>query len=117
MLIDAVPLLVTAAAPNTAAPSQCAAVASQKVTCPSVTLLVTGPGNTVRVTVAVSVIAVPAATLLADTPKVVVVEALAPFALGPAAKIVPISSTTTLLLHVFTGISLAILFASSLAPI
>jgi len=92
-------------------------LAKPTATCPSDTFVVTGPGNAVLVTVAVSVIAVPAATLLADTLKVVVVDALAPFARGPTAKSVPISSTTTLLRHVFRGIKVAIPFASSPAPI
>src|SRR5271156_725539 len=73
----AVPLAVICAVPNTAAPSQCAAVASQNTICPSVTSVVTGPGA-VLVTVAVSVVTVPAVTLFEDTVKVVVVKVMGP---------------------------------------
>lgn len=65
------------AVPKTAAPSQCAAVASQKTTWPRVTLVVTGP-DAVLVTVAVRVVTVPAVTLFEDTVKAVVVKVAAP---------------------------------------
>ncbi len=60
--------------PKTAAPSQCAAVALQNATCPLVT------GENCPVTVAVSVTAVPAVTLLGDTLSVVVVGLVLPCA-------------------------------------
>jgi len=55
----AVPSAIICAVPNTAAPSQCTAVASQNITCPNVTLVVTGPGA-VLVTAAVNVVTVAA---------------------------------------------------------
>src|SRR5271155_4372968 len=82
----AVPSAIICAVPNTAAPSQCTAVASQKTTCPSVTLVVTGPGA-VLVTVAVNVVTVPAFTLPDDTVAVVVVNVRGPAAArGACAK-------------------------------
>jgi hypothetical protein len=54
-------------------------VASQNITCPAVT-------GICPVTVAVSVIAVPALTLFADTARAVVVVLPAPYAFGEEAK-------------------------------
>src|SRR5271156_6330845 len=73
----AVPSAIICAVPNTAAPSQRTAVASQNTTCPSVTLVVTGPGA-VLVTAAVNVVTVPAVTLPDDTVKAVVVKVTGP---------------------------------------
>src|SRR5277367_4669257 len=88
----AVPSAIICAVPNTAAPSQCTAVALQNTTCPSVTLVVTGPGA-VLVTVAVNVVTVPAVTLPEDTVNVVVVKVLGPAAArGACAKT---AATTT----------------------
>src|ERR1700677_993379 len=79
-LIAAVLLLVTCATPKTAAPSQCATVASQRVTCPFVT------GELAPVTVAVRVIAVSAATLPDEMFKVVVVGLELAYAHGEETK-------------------------------
>ena len=65
-VIAAVPPFVTCATPKTAAPSQCAVVASQNVTCPR------GAGKD-PVTVAVIVRGVSAAKVADDKLKVVVV--------------------------------------------